>query len=441
MNKSFKFFGFLYLLFAPLVVQAELFNADEFRLSNGLRCIVVQNHKAPVIKHMLWYNVGAVDEQVGKGGVAHLLEHLMFRGTKNFPDGEFNNIMHKHGVESNAFTSHDFTVYHQFADISKLEALMRMEADRMQNLSFTDEAFMAERNIVFQERKQVVENNPLTVANERLRLSLWGNSPYAHPVTGHNEEIENLTKQDVMEFYQRYYAPNNAILILAGDIDIKTAEKLVKKYYGSIPEREIQRENIGKEKGIIKQSMEINIPDIEKTRIVYKFLLPNFSEIKDKIYSYDVLAQYLGNGKTSYMYKDLVVNKGIAEQVSVFSSCTKSSNCLFTVNIVPAENVSLDELQDTVKTSISNALNEFDLDKLNLVKKKLVSSLIFANDNPEDAAYTIGYLLTLGFSLSDIQNCEESIMAINLSDILMAYEQIFENTSRIKAIIMGQNNE
>lgn len=429
------------LLLIPMVTQAELFNAEEFRLSNGLRCIVIQNHKAPIIKHMLWYDVGSIDEPIGKGGVAHLLEHLMFRGTKNFSDGEFNNIMHKHGVESNAFTGHDFTVYHQFADISKLEALMRMEADRMQNLSFTDEAFVAERNIVFQERKQVVENNPLTVANERLRLSLWGNSPYARPVTGHNEEIKNLTKKDVMEFYHRYYGPNNAILILSGDIDVKIAEKLVKKYYGNIPSKDIKRKKMNIENTSIKQSIEFKISDIEKTRLVYKFLLPTFNELKDKIYSYDILAHYLGGGKTSYMYKDLVLNKGLVEQISVFNSCTKSSNCVFTINVIPLDGVNINEVQNAVEISLSNALNNFNLDKLKLVKKKLVSGLIFANDNPEDAAYTVGYLLTLGFSLSDIQNYEENVMSINLSDVLTSYSQIFENSSKINAVIRGHNDE
>ena len=141
------------------------------------------------------------------------------------------------------------------------------------------------------------------------------------------------------------------------------------------------------------------------------------------------------------MYKDLVLNKGLVEQISVFSSCTKSSNCVFTINVIPFEGVDINEVQNAVEISLSNALNNFNLDKLKLVKKKLVSGLIFANDNPEDAAYLVGYLLTLGFSLSDIQNYEENVMSINLSDVLTSYSQIFENSSKINAVIRGHNDE
>ena len=193
------------LLLLPLTAAADLFKADEFTLDNGLRVVVVENHKAPLIKHMVWYNAGAVDEVKGKGGSAHLLEHLMFRGTKKVKGDEFNQIMHENGADSNAFTSQDMTVYHQFADISKLEALMALEADRMQNLNFDKDAFEAERKIVYQERKQVIENNPAAPFAERLSLLLWGNSAYGRPVSGLANEIMDLNSQDIRDFYQRYF--------------------------------------------------------------------------------------------------------------------------------------------------------------------------------------------------------------------------------------------
>src|SRR5574344_2001722 len=180
----------------PFKTQADLFKAEEFFLYNGMQVVVVENHKSPIIKHMVWYKTGAIDEEYGKGGSAHFLEHLMFRGTKGVEDGQFNRIMHENGADSNAFTSYDMTTYHQFADISRLEVLMALEADRMQNLNFDENAFGKEKKVIYQERKQVVENNPASVFNERFNLMLWGNLPYGHPITGLADEILALTYQD-----------------------------------------------------------------------------------------------------------------------------------------------------------------------------------------------------------------------------------------------------
>ena len=211
--------------------QAKLFNGEEFYLDNGLRVIVIPNHRAPIVKHMVWYKAGSIDEPLGKGGEAHLLEHLMFRGTRKIKGNRFNEIMEANGAESNAFTSTDMTAYHQGLDISRLELAMFLEADRMQNLEISDKDFALERDIVFQERKQRIDNNPAAYFGEALRRSLWLDHPYARPVTGMPEEILALTKEDVEAFYNKFYAPNNAVLVLSGDIDVKTAKLLAEKYY------------------------------------------------------------------------------------------------------------------------------------------------------------------------------------------------------------------
>ena len=186
--------------FYSSVLRAELFKAEEFFLSNGLHVVIVENHKAPLVKQMLVYKVGAVDNLSGKAGGAHLLEHLMFRGTSKVKDGEFNRIMKDNGAVSNAFTSYDITAYHQFADVSRLEVLMAMEADRMQNLNFDEKAYEAEQKIVLQERKQVVENNPASAYSERLRRVMYNDSPYGRPITGTEDEIRDLSFADAMEF-------------------------------------------------------------------------------------------------------------------------------------------------------------------------------------------------------------------------------------------------
>ena len=206
--------------------EAKLFNASEYRLDNGMQVVVAPNHKAPIVKHMVWYKVGSADEKPGKGGVAHLLEHLMFRGTKLIKGTELNRITENNGMEANAFTGQDYTAYHQLMDISRLELAMFMEADRMRNLNFSDEDFELERDIVYQERKQVVENNPASVFAETMRKVLWQDHPYARPVTGSVEEIRSLKPEDARAFYKCYYAPNNAILVLSGDIEPGVGMKL-----------------------------------------------------------------------------------------------------------------------------------------------------------------------------------------------------------------------
>ena len=189
--------------------QAKLFDIEEFRLDNGLQVIVIPNHKAPIVKQMVWYKVGSVDEPAGKGGLAHLLEHLMFRGTEDVEDGAFNQIVSDNGGVMNAFTSRDVTAYHEFVDITRLELMMFLEADRMKNLNITPEAFEKERKIVFQERMQMVENNPTAAFGEMMRRTLWQEHPYARPVSGFPNEIMSLTLEDAQNFYKTHYMKDN----------------------------------------------------------------------------------------------------------------------------------------------------------------------------------------------------------------------------------------
>lgn len=225
------------LIFCSFDVNAKLFEIEEFYLNNGLHVVVIPNHKAPIVKQMIWYKAGSIDEDSGKGGIAHLLEHLMFRGTKKVKGSTFNDIIAANGGYSNAFTSHDFTVYHEFLDISRLEAAMALEADRMVNLDISDDAFLGERQIVYQERQERIADNPPAIFGETLNRVLWQDNPYSRPVSGTEEEIKNLRREDAVTFYNRHYGPDNAVLVLAGDIDGAVARQLAEKYFGSIAPR------------------------------------------------------------------------------------------------------------------------------------------------------------------------------------------------------------
>lgn len=437
---------FILFIFAVLVytmpAAAEIFKAETFTLDNGLQCVVVENHKAPLVKHMLWYKVGSVDEEYGKGGSAHLLEHLMFRGTKRAVGDEFNRMMEKNGVESNAFTSHEVTVYHEFADVSKLEILMALEADRMQNLSFGEEDYAAEQQIVLQERKQRVENNPSAPFGERFNKILWGNLPYGHPVTGLSDEIMALTYADIRDFYQKFYAPNNAVLVISGDVDAATVKPLVQKYYGELEAREITRSETPVSQELFTETLKMTLPDIQTAKMVQKSLLPPVTELENAAYDYVVLAQYLGGGETSALYKDLVVNQKIAVGVSADYHFVTKSNTVFAVTMMPTDNAETqtDAAWEALAVAQDEAMKNLTAAKLEQIKRKILADLVYMNDNPEDAAYWIGYMLAMGFDLDDVQNYEDNIRRVTLGGVKKAYA-VLKAAPVVRGTLLPQKND
>ncbi len=201
----------------------ELPRPETFTLRNGLEVVVITDRRAPVVTHMLWYRVGAADEPRGSSGVAHFFEHLMFKGTRNIAPGEFSRTVARNGGDDNAFTSQDYTAYYERIARDRLELVMGMEADRMRNLRFSDETFASERDVIAEERRQRIDNSPGAVLGERMRAMLWPHHPYGTPVIGWLHEINALDRETALEFYRTWYAPNNAILVVAGDIDAAQA--------------------------------------------------------------------------------------------------------------------------------------------------------------------------------------------------------------------------
>ena len=386
---------------------------------------------------MLWYQVGAVDEFRGRGGSAHLLEHLLFRGTKKVSGDEFNRLMEQNGAVSNAFTGHDVTAYHQFADVSRLEVLMALEADRMQNLEIDEEAFEAERKIVFQERKQVVENNPASPFYERMRQMLWGNSPYGQPVTGLPEDIESLKFEDTLDFYHKYYAPNNAILVISGDIEAATVKPLAEKYYGKLQKKEVERKVPVANSEIFKQKLLMQLPKITSPKIVVNYLLPPYNNLPGTIYDYLVLAEFLGGGETSELYKDLVLQQKKALGVSASYNYVSRGDTLFGLAMTPVETADFNPEAgiDLLNRAMLNAMKNLTDTRLEQIKRKIVADLVYTNDNPETAAYWIGYMLSVGFDLDDVQNYAEGIKAVTKEKVEKAFAEL-QKASKITGVLL-----
>ncbi|MEO1422615.1 MAG: pitrilysin family protein, partial [Pseudomonadota bacterium] len=231
-------------LFAASQAAHAAENVSSFTLENGLQVVVIEDDRAPVVTNMVWYKVGSADDPRGKSGIAHYLEHLMFKGTDELAPGEFSEIVAANGGQGNAFTSYDFTGYFQRIASDRLETVIRMEADRMRDLVISQDDWLAERAVVLEERASRVENSPSALLGEQRTAALYLHHPYAVPIIGWRHELEALTREDALEFYERFYAPNNAILVVAGDTTREEVRRLAETHFGpldpsvDLPDRE-----------------------------------------------------------------------------------------------------------------------------------------------------------------------------------------------------------
>lgn len=425
-----------------LPARAKLFNGEEFFLPNGMQVIVVPNHKSPIVKHMVWYKSGSVDEAPGKGGSAHLLEHLMFRGTAKVPGDGLNKILEQNGAESNAFTGPDMTAYHQLVDISRLELAMALEADRMQNLKLRDKDFALERDIVYQERKERVDNNPAGYFNETLRRILWQNHPYARPVTGMPEEIMSLTKEDMKAFYESHYAPNNAILVLSGDIDAATARQLAEKYYGGIKKRPLtSKAEMPRLEPSFKASFTMEQPKVNSIRVGKVFAAPSYNVDPQDMYNLTVLSAYLGEGETSKLYKKLVLRDEKALDVSTSYDFGARGYGTFGISAVPAPGISGEELLTAIDDAWAEAMRELTPAELERVKTKMRAGLVYLRDNPEHAAYIAGSLAAIGMPLSEIEKQADEIDEVKVAGVKKSAEKLWKHAPQVSGILKPQQEE
>ena len=418
----------------PLETQAETFKTEEFFLDNGLQVVVIENHKAPIIKQMLFYKAGAVDEAPGKGGIAHLLEHLMFRGTAKVRGQRLNRVLEENGAESNAFTSQDVTAYHQFLDISRLELAMFLEADRMQGLEISEKDFATERDIVFQERKQRVDNNPAARFYETLNSALWQEHPYGRPVTGYDREITALERQDAVDFYRTYYAPNNAVLVLSGDIDKAAARRLAQKYYGHLRPSQIKSAEFAELPPFYKAKVEMSLPEVRLGRLVKLFAVSSFAIKPEEAYVLEVLAEYLAGDENAPLYQELVLRRKKALAVNAGYNGLARSYGTFSLSVVPA-GLPDDAFVEAVDRAWRKALEDLDEEKLERVKRKMLADLVYLKDNPESLAQLAGYMAATGTSLDVLRNYAVGIEQVSAEEVKKAAEELWRQAPQATGIL------
>ena len=320
----------------------------DFTLANGLELVVIPDHRAPVVTHMIWYKVGAADETPGKSGLAHFLEHLMFKGTAKNPTGKFSQVVARIGGQENAFTSQDYTGYFQRVPSDQLKTVMEFEADRMTGLQLTDDVVLPERNVILEEQNQRVGNNPPARLTEQVDAALFLNHPYGKPVIGWRHEMEELSRDDAIGFYRRFYAPNNAVVVIAGDVDPAQARALAEETYGKVARHGSIAPRIRAQEPppVAVRSLTLADPRVEIPSMQREYLVPSFRTAKrGESEALEVLSHILGSGSNSRLYRALVVDKQVAVMASAWYDSSAIDQSKFGVQGSPRPGVTLPQLE------------------------------------------------------------------------------------------------
>lgn len=412
---------FALLLLTVSTAEAKYFNADSFTLKNGMQVIVIPNHRAPVVTHMIWYKFGGGDERPGKSGIAHFLEHLMFKGTTKVPDGQFSLIVKKLGGNDNAFTTHDYTAYYQNIARQHLERMMEMESDRMQNLTLKDSEVTSERQVIIEERRQRIDNQPQAKFREQLMSALFVNHPYGTPVIGWLHEMKELTSEDAFESYNKWYAPNNAILVVSGDITAAELKPLAEKYYGdlepsTLPERQRTRPApLIAQHRIIMEDPRVGPPVITK---VYR--APRGND------ALEILIEIFGDSSTSRLYRDLVVNQKLAISAGADYDPISLNDSTVTLYASPTPGTSLTQLEAAMDMEVTKLLDKgVTLEEMNDAKNKKKASLTYYLDSLQGPAILFGRAIASGFDTDYLESWSDRIEKLTIDDVNKTADTVF----------------
>lgn len=430
-------FLFNIILF-PISINSKLFESKSFELQNGLKVIVIENNRAPVVTQMLWYDVGSKDEPNGKSGIAHFLEHLMFKGTKTYPGGYFSNFISKNGGSENAFTSFDYTAYYQVVPSNIIEKIVELEADRMKNLTLTKKQVDTEKNVILEERNQRIDSKPSSILDESMRKSLFPNHNYGIPIIGWKHEIEALQYNDVLDFYRKFYDPSNAILVFSGDINLSRAKKLATKYFGKIKSRNdiFSRKNLIDPPSRTSINIEYSHKDVKQPiwKRIYKTSSYN-QNLKQSI-ALDIGLKILAGGSTSILYDEFVKKKKILSAIGGYFQGMSKYNGTIYFYAIPNKKVNFEELEIEIDSAIKNAIeNKITEEKFLIQKKKYLYDSIYLRDSITQPAQIIGEAVTVGLTLNQIEDWDETIKDLKLEEVQNALKLFLENKDFVNGIL------
>jgi zinc protease len=428
----------LALVLAALPARAALFNPETFTLANGLQVVAIEDRRVPVVSHMVWYRVGAADEQPGKSGLAHFLEHLMFKGTEKIAPGEFSKTVARNGGRDNAFTSHDYTAYFQNVARDRLELVMQMEADRMQNLRLTDEVVLPERDVVREERRSTLDNNPRSVLNEQMSAVQFMNHPYGKSIIGWDHEIARLSTQDALDFYRRHYAPNNAVLIVAGDINAAELKPLAEKYYGSIPRREIApRERPQEPPQLAARRITLEDARARQPSWTRTWLAPsrNAGETQHAV-PLTVLVEIL-NGRIGRLDRQLVQGEGVANSAGAWYDDDAQDRSVFGLSATPRPGQDMAKLEAAIDKLVAELLRDgVTAAEVDRAKTTMKAQSVYARDSAGTAARVIGIGLTTGQTIAQIETWPDAVAAVTPEAVNAAARAVFDLRRSVTGILL-----
>ncbi len=411
-------------------------------LSNGMKVIVKEDHRAPTVAHMVWYKAGSIDEVNGKTGVAHVLEHMMFKGTKKLKPGDFSKQVAAVGGRDNAFTSKDYTAYFQQIEKSHLEKMMALESDRMANLQIREDEFAKEIQVVMEERRLRTDDQASAIVYEQLVAAAFINSPYRNPIIGWMDDLKNMTYHDALEWYQDWYAPNNAVLVVSGDVEPNEVHALAQKYYGAIPAKKIKDRKPQQEiPQIGARRIQVKAP-AENPDITFAWKVPKVEPVDIKLidpYALSVLAGILDGHANSRLNRRLVRDLRLADSVDASYGMTGRGPQLFGISASPAKGKTIADIEKHVRLILNEIRQSGVTDaELNRVKSQLLSAQIYKRDSIFAQAMEIGMSEMNGISWKYLDEILFNIQAVTSSDIQKVVEKYFVDDALTVAILEPQ---
>ncbi len=390
-------------------------DVSAFVLDNGLDVVVVPDHRAPVATHMIWYRNGSADDPLGQSGIAHFLEHLMFKGTEKHPAGSFSKAVSSLGGQENAFTSYDYTAYFQRVARDHLGTMMEFEADRMSGLVLSDDVVAPERDVVLEERRMRVETDPNAQLSEAMAASLFVHHPYGIPIIGWMHEIEELNRHHAIDYYKRFYTPENAILVVAGDVTPDEVRRLADGTYGKVAPQGARPIRLRAREPEPKALRRIAVadPKVEQPTLQRLYLTPSCITARDgECHALELFAEVLGGGATSYLYRKLVLELGVAVNAGAWYMGSAIDETRFAVYAVPAEGISLESLEEHLDRALRNAGEALEPEAIARAKTRLVAETVYSSDSQSSLARIYGAALAIGETVEEVRGWPSEIEAV-----------------------------
>jgi zinc protease len=414
------------LIAASGAARAEDAKIFQFALQNGMSVLVVPDHRAPVVTQMLWYRVGAMDDPPGLSGLAHFFEHMMFRGTASVPGDQFARSVARNGGKDNAFTTHDYTAFYEQIPKDRLRLVMGLDADRMTNLDLSDAAVRTEREVVLEEQRIRVDSDPRALMRKQMEAALHLSHPYGRPVIGWPEEIRRIGRVEAQTFYARYYTPNNAILIVGGDVTPDEVRADAEATYAKVPARELAaRADFAQPPRLGPTTLTVSRGDVTVPFFLRLYRVPSYTEASPgEAEALDVFAQLIGGDATSALYRELVVKRRLASDAGASYSGYARDAGEFEIYAVPRPGVRMDAIEKRIDTILGQYFQapprQGDLER---AKTQLVADATYRKDNQLVLASAYGEALAIGLTADDVHEWPGRIRAVTGGGVRDAAEK------------------